>query len=411
MKFDPSSSDHLPWVVDETQPSIADFPQIFFFGGEPWVEANAYALNRAEQGKSIKTVQADMSHLQAYAKWFEAEGVDWRHFPKRKKHRCVFRFRGHLVDQRNEGKLYPSTAKARMAAVEKFYRWAWNQGVIEKTRLWDDRSITLKMTTEEGLQRSFPVTTSELAIPNRKSHGDRLEGNLLPVSEKSARTLVDFLKKEGMVELYLMFLIGFTTGARSETIRTLRRSTLEIARPDPSNPNVMRLPVGPPTPIKTKFDVAGEIPFPTELIHRLEKYATSIRRLTREAKASDEDKSLIFLTRMGRRYTDNSFTDQLAKLRKRLRANGYKDYDQLKFHQSRASFGTWQVSRMLEQGHDPKTILNYVRGAMLHKNTKTTWDYITFAQYNPMKEALNDGFFAFFSGEDGFLAADEVFDD
>ncbi|WP_158611785.1 site-specific integrase [Guyparkeria sp. SCN-R1] len=411
MRFDRITSDDLPWVADDTRPSISDLPQIYFSDGEPWVEVNSYALDRVEMGKSIKTVVSDMGHLRAYADWLEDEDLDWRYFPKKKARRCVFRFRGHLVGQREEGDLSPSTASARMNAVERFYRWAKKEDLLEQGRLWDDHTVTVSMTTEVGLRRSFPVEKSELSIPNRKRHGDGLEGGLLPVSEESSRTLLEFLRGEGMVELYLMFLIGFTTGARSETIRTLRTSTLDIARPDPSDPNLMRVPVGPPTPVKTKQGVSGEILFPLGLIRQLEKYRTSIRRLERESKAAVEDKSLLFLTRVGREYTDNSFTDQMSKLKKRLRAAGHKHYDRLKFHQSRASFGTWTVSRMLDQGHNPKTILEFVRMAMLHKDTKTTWEYITFVQHSPMKEDLSTRFFDFFSGQDSQFDAGSVFND
>ena len=407
MKLDPGSSSDLPWVVDETQTSISDLPQIFHPNGEPWVEANTYALDKLENGKKLKTVLTEMTHLRAYAEWLENENLDWRHFPLKKKHRCVFRYRGHLVDQRDGGELAPSVVSARMKTVERFYRWAWSEGLIERKALWEDLHKVIKKDSLIGLQRTFAVTTSELAIPNRQRAGMTLEDGLLPLSEESAAKLMEFMAKERMDELFWMFMIGFCTGARSDTIRTLRLSTLDYARPDPEIPNVMRVPVGPPTAVKTKLDVSGELIFPKGLIRQLEKYSTSARRLARQARSSDEDRTLLFLTRMGRKYTENTFTSRIAKLRKKLTESGHGEFERLKFHQSRASFGTWTVSRLLKEGMDPKTVLTFVRDAMLHKRESTTWTYITFVQYSPMKEKLSNEFFEFFSKYEDTLNKEE----
>ncbi len=210
------------------------------------MEANAYAINNLEYGRKTATVLSAMNHLRDYAEFLERETLDWRHFPLKKKERCLFRYRGHLIDRRDEGGLSPSTATARMSAVVQFYRWALSVGLIENRNLWKDTPRIVRCYSTEGLKRTFAVSSSELSIPNRSRLGMTLEGGLLPLSDESAHTLLGFLHQQEMSELYWMFLIGFSTGARSETIRTLRISTLEAARPDPSNPNVMRVPVGPP---------------------------------------------------------------------------------------------------------------------------------------------------------------------
>lgn len=96
-----------------------------------------------------------------------------------------------------------------------------------------------------------------------------------------------------------MVLIGFFTGARSETIRTLRLSSLENATDDSTTPGIMRVTVGPGTQVKTKFDVRGSLLFPSQLLQELERYAYSARRLTRQARASEGDRTLLFLSERG----------------------------------------------------------------------------------------------------------------
>lgn len=46
-----------------------------------------------------------MEHLAAYASWLESMELDWRHFPMRKEHRAIVRFRGELIGQRDRGSL------------------------------------------------------------------------------------------------------------------------------------------------------------------------------------------------------------------------------------------------------------------------------------------------------------------
>ncbi|WP_176475891.1 tyrosine-type recombinase/integrase [Halomonas salipaludis] len=390
----------MPWVVDDTQNAIYDCPQIFHENGEPWVEANIYAIQRLAAGKNIETVNALMNHLRDYAEFLEGVGVDWRHFPNKKKQRCLVRYRGHLIERRDEGGLSPSTTSARMSAVVAFYRWAHREGLIERENLWEDKQQVISRYTLVGLKRTIAITSSDLAIPNRKRPGASVEDGLLPLSNTSRKTLLAFLKRQGMTELYLMFAIGFYTGARIETIRTLRLSTLESARSDPSIDNLQRVPVGPPTQVKTKFGVSGDLLFPSSIIVLLQEYAMSARRLVRQARATGEEKSLLFLTTRGRKYEEGSFTRLMSELRKKLMKNGHVEFGRLKFHQSRATFGTQLMRLCLETMERTDDAIIFVRDAMLHKDESTTWKYIRFVQSDPIKEKLSDQFFDFFSGRE-----------
>lgn len=401
MRFDPTSTDEfgLPWVVDDTQAGIPGCPQIFLNDGEPWVEANTYAVQRLEAGNNIETVNALMNHIRDYAEFLESEDLDWRYFPLKKQQRCLVRYRGSLIERRDRGSISPSTTSARMSAVVAFYRWARVEGLIESDNLWEGQEKVIRKHTLVGLSRTLAVTSSNLAIPNRQRPGASLEDGLLPLSDSSRKILLAFLECQGMTELYLMFVIGFFTGARIETIRTLRVSTLDSARSDPTIPNLLRVPVGPPTPVKTKFGVSGDLLFPAPVIRLLQKYAMSARRLTRQARAVNEDKGLLFLTTRGRKYEEGSFTRLMSELRKKLVEGGLGEFSRLKFHQSRATFGTQLMRLCMETVGNNDDAVVFVRDAMLHKDESTTWKYIRFLKNEPMKEKLSDEFFAFFSGQ------------
>ncbi|PHM24807.1 hypothetical protein [Xenorhabdus budapestensis] len=71
------SDGSLQWT-ELKRKSIKNFPQIVWENNSTWAEANLWALDQATSSKrDLKTVRSNMSHLLAYAKWLEAESIDW----------------------------------------------------------------------------------------------------------------------------------------------------------------------------------------------------------------------------------------------------------------------------------------------------------------------------------------------
>lgn len=394
----------LGWV-SEDRDCLSGVPHIFFDDGDPWLAANAFALDKLQgaTGSNIKTVMSCMGHLKAYACWFEDQGVDWRYFPKRKKDRCLFRYRGFLVGQRDAGLVSPSTATARMSAVIHFYRWAQVYGWIERQAIWADRIGFIQLFSSVGLSRTMSVLSSELSIPNRKRVGATLEDGLLPLTIENRNILLRYLHAQGKVELYLMTMIGCFTGARSETIRTLRLSSVQNAVDDPMTPGIKRVSVGTGTQVKTKFGVRGSLLFPSLLLEELQCYAYSSRRLTRQARAPEENRSLLFLSERGNAYSETSFTKLISYLREKLMAAGLTQFQEFKFHQTRASFGTQLMRLAMNILPNQVDAIIFVRDAMLHKDEATTWKYVKFLEREPIKEALSDEFWNLFTGQPGVV--------
>ena len=340
-----------------------------------------------------------MKHLKEYACWLEDHNIDWRHFPKRKSDRCLFRYRGYLIEQRDTNKVKPSTATARIAAVVRFYRWAQIMLWIDREDLWDDRLKRVYTYDVVGFRRTLSVVSSELSIPNRKRPGGlELEGGLLPITAQARDKLLTFLLQHESDELYHMMRFGFFTGARSQTIRTLRRSSLESAQVDLTNPELFYVPVGTGTPVKTKQGVYGRIMIPKSIINELLNYAASVGRLSRSALASPENKDVLFLTAQGNPYSENTFTKLMSDLRIRLLEHGHGEYQNFKFHQTRATYGTMLAQLAIDTLPNITDAICFVRDAMLHKNESTTWKYIKFIEKSPLREKLSTEFFAAFSG-------------
>lgn len=394
------SDGKVNWEVDRLAEPISKLPQIFWKNGEPWSEANHWALTKAQQsnGSHIKTVTALMKHLNAYASWIELEKVDWRHFPVRTGTRPIVRFRGELVKQRDLGIMMPSTVTARMNAVIQFYRHADSFGLVSrKTPMWKDEKVLLPYFTLAGFKRTMLLISSELRIPNKTRHGEKLEDGLFPLKMEDATKLLQFTDEEELIEIHLMLSLGILTGARRETISTLGINDLELARPEKFMPGFSQIRVGPGTGVKTKFSVSGNLLIPNFLLESLRNYAYSMRRLARQAQASSQNRDKLFLTVRGNLYEPPSFNRLMTDLRRRAISRGLLFMNNFKFHQTRATYGTLLMEISLKASNT-KAAIAFVRDAMFHKHESMTLRYVRFIENNPIKQNISKEFSQIFSG-------------
>jgi integrase len=394
------SEGSVEWVTDKIGPCVEALPQIFWSSGEPWHEANHWALTRVRRtrGGHIRTVTRLMSHLVAYASWLEAKHLAWRHFPMRKEHRAVVQYRAALISRRDDGEIAPSTATAAMRAVIQYYRHCQSHGLIDsESALWKDSQVLVRYFDATGFQRTVTRISSELSIPNAPRHGTRLEDGLTPLRSQDATRLLEFAKEQSLPELHLMLSIGVLTGARLGTITTLGVKNLEMAYPDPQAPDIYRLAVGPGTGVRTKFGVNGEILVPKFLIDELKQYAYSVHRLRRQNLAAEKSRGCLFLSRRGNPYGPNSINPLMSGLRKRAASAGLRFMERFKFHQTRATFGTSLMQTALTVTN-AKAAVAILKAAMLHKDERTTLLYVRFLEEEPVKAEVSNQFTTLFSG-------------
>jgi integrase len=283
-----------------------------------------------------------------------------------------------------------------MSTVIQFYRFADAHELVgADAPMWTDHVAVIPFYDAAGFKRTMVRLSSDLKIPNRKRLGTTLEEGLLPLRKEHMGELLAYTARHEIEELHLMLSTGFFTGARVGTVTTLTVTSLETAREDPITPGVYLLPVGPGTGVSTKFSVVGELMVPKTVLDELKAYASSTTRLLREAKAQPCDKNVLFLTRKGQPYTVETVNRLVYEMRKRAVASGLQFMQRFRFHQSRATFGTWLMELLLECGAKTDAI-RLVRDAMLHKDEKTTFGYIKFLENTRAKKqaavAFNEAF-------------------
>ncbi|NPX49473.1 site-specific integrase [Pseudomonas aeruginosa] len=400
----------VAYSPSSSRPSIEGLPQIFWADYAPWREANLWAVERATTGDaSLKTVASNMNGLLNYAKFLESRDLQWFEFPARKADRCLVLYRGALIKMRDAGQISPSTASEYMRNCIMFYRWVRHRELLSPhVQLWREKPYVVKYFDRVGFERTISGTTTDLSIPNRKRPGQTLEDGLLPVSETDRDAILDFAAENATPELYLMLALGFFTGMRLGSICDLKIQSLERAAPDPSAEGLLRLAVGPGAapPVHTKFGVTGQVWIPEALRDELLEYAKGWRRMEREAKASPENRDLLFLTRFGnaygRRGTDQSsaVNVEMSEFRKRGVKAELQVLRKFRFHQSRCTFGTELARLALSAFADVAIVIATVSDALLHgpNSEATTFKYIRFVQALPIKQALSNSFMAAFSG-------------
>lgn len=377
-------------------------PQICWKCGGTWGEANLWALEMLRSQRDYKTALSSMSHLHAYAKWLESESLSWTHFPARESERCLTRFRGFLVRLRDGGGIAPSTASERMSAVVRFYRWVTRQGLLSTTwPKWSDRLVGIRLTDAFGLQHSLRVASTDLAIPNRRLPSSiALEDGLLPVSREARAAILKFAHAEASQELVLKLRLGFSTGLRLGSITDLKIDTVRGARLDPDT-GWYKFSVGPKArpPVATKFGVSGFISVPSDLYDDLLEYATSTRRLKRQALAATPDRDLLFLTKAGRPYGGSSraVNVEMHRLRRAAQHAGVEAFESFHFHRTRATFAT-DLMRIALKYWPVADAVQLVREACLHKNEATTLRYVKFVQHTKAMSEAADAFTEAFMG-------------
>jgi integrase len=392
------SDDGAAWGPDAARRHIDALPQLFWTDGSHWAEANLWALERSVLGGSKPaTVLSLMRHLKAYADFLEQQELHWQHFPVRRDERVLVRFRGELIAKIGRSVLRSSTARSRMSAVIQFYRYARTHGLIGRdSPIWADRQVSLSWLDTTGFQRTMTRTSTDLTIPNRARPGLQLEDGLLPLSSRAMVELLQFSASRAR-ELHLMLTLGFFTGARLGSILSLRRENLESARPDPHAPGFHLLRIGPGTGVKTKFDVTGNLLIHDALLADLRSYGGSTGRLHRQVRARPQDKSLLFLTRRSNAYSVNSVDRLIQESRREALREGMRFMEGFKFHQTRATFGTW-LMQILLQVTSVAAAVAFVREAMLHKHESTTFRYVRFLENTRNKEKVAEAFSQIFSG-------------
>lgn len=393
-----------------------EFPVIIQGNGQPSEIFNLYLLKKLQPTiqYDFKTFTSIANQLVDFQRFLEDEQLECLKFHKLKQLNAIFKYRTRLIDQANAGLISASSASGRINAVVNFYRFLVTDDLVDHQRYgmpFQDVYKYIAVDNEFGARRKMAIKSHDLAIhvPAKAHNSETIAdgGELSPLSVEEQTVILKALQKSSR-EYQLMFYLALFTGARLQTICTLRIKNL-IGR-EPDSQGFIRLPVGAGTGIDTKFQKPMTLLIPNWLAQDLKVYINSEQALQRRQKSNygDSDENYVFLTKLGTPfYTSKVEQQELTEKIKASDSFGVRlklyegeavrsylkcvllpeirlidpQFQSFKFHDLRASFGMNLLESQLKhlpEGHNHMTAVEYVQARMGHRKIATTLQYLSY---------------------------------
>jgi integrase len=307
-----------------------------------------------------------------------------------------------------------------MSAIVGFYEYLINiEGVEFKFPLWESGITSVSYHDSYGFQQSKQVKTKDVSRVVATSNPDLFDdaivdgGRLHPLPQEQQIALVKALKTIGNTEMTLGFLIALTTGARIQTVFTLRKKHFEKVIKD--DENEAKIKVGYGTDCDTKFNKLHTLILPSWLYQKVKIYLNSPRYKKREEKAThifeEQNKQYIFLTNRGAPFyaafddpyrhlykeVPNGATIRqfiFNSLKKQLQIDGFAF--NFSFHDLRATFGMNLLDKLMPLV-DAKELklshaLIHIKERLGHSSLSTTEKYLNFRERHKIKEQAQDNY-------------------
>lgn len=409
---------------------IHQFPIILRGDGTPWDLGNLYLIRKfTEMAKlsppSVETFRKIAQHLMMYLRWIEhlqndGNEIHELHFPRAEERRVTWAYYRYLrrLLRQPEQPISLRVAKMRMQAVVNFYRGLDQWELVESSDIenvpFQESLSGIPVVNAVGLQfiKTVKNTNFTFRVPHRVTIGTIRDGGALrPLDDAEQKIVLDHLERQKNRAFQLICLTSLFTGARIQTVCTLRLKDIqELSNQQPRHGEVL-LKVGAGTGVDTKNQKNYRLHVPALLVEVLKSYMNSHEAQQRRQRSfyQESDLNYVFLTSSGSPYytsnaeifdrqnsefshrisardrvkftiqKGNSVRNSLAKLIKDIcRYNIY--FSPFRFHDLRATYGMNFVRDADSAGIND--VRNELKARMGHTNFETTQRYLQFDENN-----------------------------
>jgi len=392
------------------------FPVVLDANGVPWAEVLVFLLYRVDlQLEPVMTTLSSVAgDLALYRKFLDEYEIDWMVFPANKLLRPTYRFNAYLKFAVSNHEMALTTAKRRMSTVVAFYRWLMEEGLlVPENSPWKETEHYVQFRDSLGTPRSKRIMVTDLSLKSPRQqdpYAGTIDdgGKLRPLPEQEQEWLLDALNQIGNPEMVLIHILSLLTGARIQTVLTLRTKHVLHDTSNSESPE-MRLAVGPGTGIDTKKNKRLVIHIPLWFYETLFTYALSDRARKRRnrAKGGDTPEQYLFLSQRGmplyQSKEEAGIFDSTNHRRHHISGQGVRQFIServipyirrryqapnfhYRYHDLRATAGMNMTDHQLKLVRHGKTTLHaareFVRVRMGHESSATTDRYLNFRQ-NP----------------------------
>lgn len=408
---------HDEFTVDNYQ----HFPMVMNDDGTQWIHANRYILYRIKINHEInhRTLSSIADDLVHFKEFCALEDVDYMSAP-RKIQRPTWLYREYLLNQVREGSASVNTAKRRLSSLVGFYEWLIEvEGVRFKFPLWQENMTSIFYKDRHGLLGKKDVASKDVAkirsTKNQDLYSDEIMdgGRLHPLTQDEQVRIITALKNIENTEMTLAFLIALTTGARMQSVFTLRLRHFQ--RVPSENEVDIRIPVGLGTGCDTKYDKRYTLLMPRWVYDKIRIYNNSPRAAARREKAKhifdNMEMQYVFLGNRGtpyyaaqddkyrslyrnppsgmtvRQFISNTLNKEILKTGNSIAFT---------FHDLRASYGMNLFDKYMPLVEARKVelskILIEIKDRMGHSGISTTEQYLNYRGRHQLAEAAQDAF-------------------
>jgi len=407
--------------------------------GSLWEDGNRYLLWKVRMNHTVSstTLLSIANKLKLYKEFCDKERIDYLIAPK-KYRRPNWLYRESLMKRigkpKHENGLESSTVKSHMSEINNFHQWLIDvKGVNYAYDLWEKSEFYISYSDRHGFKHGKKVESKDASqVPSSANDQDGtiFDGEKLkPLLEEEQLALLDALEELDNPEMKIGFLIALTTGARMQTVFTLRLK--HFIKDLPTNfshtnewiktldsvndSDEIEVLVGPGTGCDTKGSKLYKLFFPGWLYKHIRIYIASQRAWDRREKAISQKSDLdqyIFLTQKNsqpfyaskedinkNKYSvlpsGNAVRNFLyTKIKNTLKKNGHKF--SFKFHDLRATFGmnfidaNIHLTKEKGSGITELYLIEKLQERMAHSDINTTMRYLNFRNMQKLKRAAQN---------------------
>lgn len=400
------------------------FPILVNDDGTLWKYANLYLLYKIKSPKlpHYSTLHNIAKELKAFFEWSLENNIDYLN-EKRRVRRPTYMYRFFLQKKLENGTNTDKTVKKKMSVVINFYEYLQNILHLKfRFPLWEKQDAYISYKDVYGFQQGKKVETKDLLrIPSfySSSSDDYIqdEGKLKPLTQEEQILIFKALNKLGNTEMTLSCLLSVTTGARIQTVCTLRLKHFE--KQVSEKERYIPIKVGLGTDVDTKNNTVYFLQIPSWVYLKIQIYLKSQRYKKRFENQKhifrDEKLQYIFLTNRGTPYYVSKYDKYLETyiniipngntIRQFLHTTLYKELRgkfKFRFHDLRATFAMNLLDLQMPLVNKGEMtlyeLLSIIRERMSHKSLLTTERYLNFRNKQNQKQLIQYEFEEYLEG-------------
>lgn len=420
--------------------SAYNFPFLFLADGRPWVEANSYLLDLLNhthyRNRPTDLARSHASKLLDYKIFCEENGINWLDFSgRRASQRPTYKYFHHLAYSSGRSNAVINQYTGVVYAFYKHVALYFHDIDIDRVdtvktiKILVGQSYLIDAEKRSQTKRVPPPASVEVGFV--RENGE----DLRPLVGAEYTEFIEILQgKQWSAIERLIFYVGLLTGARKQSVLTLRMKHLKLfVKNKIKADGSYTVHAGPGTGIDTKFDKPQVLHFPDFLADSLLIYANSEVAASRRDKFKEvykntyphlepisDDDMYVFLSEQGGCYYAaeddprypfmktkpiGQVTSTLVrKLLKFVSPSFPKSFD---YHWTRATFAL-QYYHHLKKAVNEKLItytdqISMIQKRLHHESRTMTEHYLKLFTSLPEKEVAQDLF------EEAVFKAEDIF--